>query len=90
MDESAWLAGAYVYEAFSAVMANAFSKHGNHKYRSKPFSQEIEDEKRFTGKSTERPLTEEEKKRYTDQLFLALSIMQANFNINKQIEAEKN
>ena len=88
LDESAWLMGAYVYEAFNTVMANVFSKHGNHAYRDKPFTEEITVKQKMRESAGQKPLTEEEKKKYTDQVFLALSIMQANFNINKQIEAE--
>lgn len=89
LDESAWLMGAYVYEAFTAVMANVFSKHGHHTYRDKPFTEEIAVKQKMREATGKQPLTEEEKKKYTDQVFLALSIMQANFNIKKQIEAEK-
>ncbi len=88
IDEYAWIMGAYVYEAVSTVMANVFSKHGTHKYRQVPFLQEVNSGVSESDKPVNRPLTSEEKKKYTEQLFLALSVMQANFNIKKQIEAE--
>lgn len=86
-DEEMWLMGAYVYEAFTTVMANVFSKHGHHKYRDKPFTEE-EPVKEKMREATGKQLTEEEKQKHINNLFLALSIMQANFNINKQIKEE--
>lgn len=88
LDESSWLMGAYVYEAVTTVMSNVFSKSGQHTYRDKPFTEELQVKEKMRESEGKAPLTEEEKKKYTERLFLTLSIMQANFNINKQIEAE--
>ena len=72
-DSWCWFMGAYVKEAFSVVMANAFAKKGAQpvKYRESPFLKEYNE--------THRPLTEEEKLAQVKALFGNLEIMQRNF-----------
>lgn len=53
------------------------------KYIEKPITQETE-EKAVENK----PMTEEEKKKQTEALFMKLRIMGANFNLNKEKEQE--
>ena len=65
-----WLMGAYVQEAMSVTLANAFSKKGakEAKYRNEPF---------LKGK---RELTEAEKKAQVQALFGKLEVMKSNFD----------
>lgn len=49
------------------------------KYIDKPISSEME-----KVEAENKPMTEEEKKEKTEQLFLKLKIMGANFNMNKE------
>lgn len=74
-DEEQWLYwGTYGMSALSVVLASVFSKHSNAKYIDKPVYQKS---KENTGQ-----LTEEEKKRQTEQLFMQLRLMEANYKLN--------
>lgn len=87
VDSDQYLMGEYVFEAVSAALANVLKKKSAKAVtfkdmRNKPLLQMIEDErKEETG-----DLSDEEKKRRTEQLFMNLQIMAANFNISKQNE----
>lgn len=65
-----WFMGAYVHEAMSVTLANAFSKKGSKevKYREEPFLKKHE-------------LTEAEKKAQVQALFGKLDVMKANFDL---------
>lgn len=76
-----WYLGQYFASALDCTVCNntLWRKKNSkpHSYVEKPFLQEKE------GKQQEnKPLTEKEKKRQTEQLFLKLRIMGANFNLN--------
>lgn len=76
-DEQAYFQGIYFYEAVSVALGNAFRKKGAKPipYRDKSILNEIEEKNR--------PLTEEEIKTQTDNLFAMLGSMQANFEASK-------
>ena len=74
-DEENWLIwGTYGMSALSVVLASAFSKNSQAKYVEKPMYQQVREN---TGE-----LTEEEKKRQTEQIFAQLQIMATNYNLN--------
>lgn len=76
-----WYLGQYFASALDCTVCNnaLWRKKGSkpHGYIEKPILQEIEEKQKEN-----RMLTEEEKKRKTEQLFLKLRIMGANFNLN--------
>lgn len=76
-----WYLGQYFMSALDATICNngLWRKKGAkpHNYIEKPIMCETEE-----WKTDNKPLTEEEKKRKTEQLFLNLRIMGANFNLN--------
>lgn len=77
-DYLAWLSNQYTLSAVSAAVEHCLAgRKAKSKYIEKPLMQEIEEKKQEN-----KPLTEEEKKRQTEQLFLRLRIMGANFNLN--------
>lgn len=77
-DFLAWLFNQYTLSAVSVAVEHCLAgKKARSKYIEKPIMQEIT-EKQIENK----PLTEEEKKKQTEQLFMKLRIMGANFNIN--------
>ena len=85
-DEEMWMLGQYVMSALDATVCNTFlwRKKGEkcHSYIEKPILLSIvesDDKKKI---STE--LTDEEKKKQTEQLFMKLKIMGTNFNLNKE------
>lgn len=78
-----WYLGQYFASALDCTVCNntLWRKKSSkpHSYIEKPFLQEKEEkQKEEIGKE----LTEEEKKRQTEQLFLKLRIIGANFNLN--------
>lgn len=74
-DEENWLIwGTYGMSALSVVLAGAFSKNSQAKFVEKPVYQQVREN---TGE-----LTEEEKKRQTEQIFAQLQIMATNYNLN--------
>lgn len=84
-DEEAWMFwGNYGFSALQTVMAHFGSglsgKKSNAKYIDKPVMQKAAEEQ-FAAE-----LTEEEKKKQTEQLFMRLRIMEANFNSKKKGE----
>lgn len=77
-DYMAWLSNQYTMSAVSVAAEHCLAgRKAKSKYIEKPFMQEIEEKQQEN-----KPLTEEEKKRQTEQLFLRLRIMGANFNLN--------
>lgn len=61
--------------ALSVVLSNAFSKNSKAEFIEKPILQNL--------KTISKELTEEEKKRQTEQLFMQLMIMGVNHKNNK-------
>lgn len=82
-DEMNYLIGRYTYEAISVALSNAFRKKGAKAihYREKPFLTELEEE--LKNKEHLANLTEEEKRKYTDDLFAMLGEMQEKFEKSK-------
>ena len=82
-DTHMWMMGSYIYEAFSVVLANAFRKKGStaKHYRDKPYMME--------SKEVRGELTKEEKVEKTETLFKILSVMQANFELEKKFKEAK-
>ena len=77
-DYMLWLSNQYTLSAVSVAVEHCLAgRKAKSKYIEKPIMQEIEKKKQEN-----KPLTEEEKKRQTEQLFLRLRIMGANFNLN--------
>lgn len=78
-DTMAWTQGLYFLSAIQTSLDRAFNgSKSKAEYVKRPFSAEVEERKKF-----DRPLTEEEKKYYTEQLFMRLEIMQHNFEMSK-------
>lgn len=87
-DEEAWLQGMYFVSALNCTVGNMFSGKTSQKqkYVEKPFLQDMA----INGKAEqEKPLTQEEIKRQTEQLFLKLQIMGANHNLAKKKKQEQ-
>lgn len=79
-DYLAWLQGQYTLSAVSVAVEHCIAgRKAKSKYIEKPLMQEIEEKQQEN-----KPLTEEEKKRQTERLFLRLRIMGANFNLNHE------
>lgn len=77
-DYMAWISNQYTLSAVSVAVEHCLAgRKAKSKYIEKPIMQEIEEKQQEN-----KPLTEEEKKRQTEQLFLRLRIMGANFNLN--------
>lgn len=78
-DQLAWLQGQYVLEALLASVGNMFKKKNAepHEYPTKPRLEAYEEKH-----SDPKPLTESEKQKQVENLFLSLRVMQANFNNN--------
>lgn len=76
-DEKALFMGIYTYEAVSTALINAFRGKGKkpYEYRKVGILSELEE--------NNRPLTEEEVKEQTDNLFAMLEGMQAKFEASK-------
>lgn len=81
-DEELWRAGLYNYIAFSTAMANAFSKHGRHKYLEKPLLQEAYEK--------DKPLSEKELKKQRELFAAKLMTMQANFELSHPKKEKEN
>ena len=78
-DEENWITwGTYAMSALSVIMANAFSKNSQAKFIEKPVYQQVREN---TGE-----LTEEEKIRQTEQLFMQLQLMESNYKLNHKGE----
>lgn len=73
-----WLIGKYVADAIGCTF-------GKHKYPKNPLSEENENSN--IQKEEARELTEEEKIKQAEQIFLKLRIMSANFNINHKSDS---
>lgn len=79
-DYLAWLSNQYTLSAVSVAVEHCLAgRKAKSKYIEKPLMQEIEEKQQEN-----KPLTDEEKKRQTEQLFLKLRIMGANFNFNNK------
>ena len=74
----AWI-GNYGISALSTVISGCLSKNSKAKYIDKP----IMDENNVKNNANMTELTEEEKRRKTEQLFMQLQIMGANFKNNQ-------
>lgn len=78
-----WIQGQYFALALDATVCNSWlwRKKGakSHTYIEKPILQTTKEKQ---SKKTREPLSEEEKKKQTEQLFTQLRIMGANFNLN--------
>lgn len=81
-DYLAWLSNQYTLSAVSVAVEHCLAgKKAKSEYVKKPIMQEAED------KQTENKLlTEEDKKKQTEKLFMQLRIMGANFNLNHKEE----
>ena len=78
-DEEQWMYwGSYGISALSFVIENALSKNSKAEYIKKPILQQLI--------STSNKLTEEEKKKQTEQLFMQLMIMGINHKSSKNKE----
>lgn len=78
-DEKAFFMGVYAYKAVSTALENAFRKKGT---KPSPYFEEpilVSARKREEERKHLENLTEEEKRKYTDDLFAMLGNMQANF-----------
>lgn len=79
-DEENWLIwGTYAISMFSAVLANAFSKNSQAKYIEKPIYEQVKNNIQ---------ITEEEKQKQIEQLFMQLQIMETNFKANHKDGSE--
>lgn len=83
-----WLLGQYFMSALDSTVCNSWvwrkKSEKPHNYIEKPILQKAEEKQ---AKIKAAPLTEEEKKRKTEKLFMNLRLMGANFNLNHR---EKN
>lgn len=79
-DTQMWMMGAYVFEAVSKAIGNAFRKKGAKasQYRDKPLMME--------NKEQRGELTKEEKVEKTKTVFKMLQIMQANYELSKKFD----
>ncbi len=88
-DEKMWLMGQYIMLALDATVCNnSFWKGQNgtpSNYPKEPLMQNIEQQ----NKENAPILTEEEKRRQTEQLFMRLKIMGANHKLNKKDNKDK-
>lgn len=77
-DTHLWLMGAYVFEAVSKAIGNAFRKKGTqpNKYRDKPLTLERKEETR--------ELSEDEVIEKTKMVFKMLQVKQANYELEKK------
>lgn len=79
-DYLAWLFNQYTLSAVSVAVEHCLAgRKAKTKYIDKPIMQETEQKQVHKSYI---PLTEEEKKQQTENLFMKLRIMGANFNIN--------
>lgn len=74
-----WRMGMYiqsaVYVPLEHCLNGIFGKKGKSTYVEKPFFQEIEE--------SSKDLTEEQKKKQTEELFLKLKVLETNYNLSK-------
>lgn len=83
-DYLAWLFNQYTLSAVSVAVEHCLAgRKAKSKYIEKPFLQGIEEKQKEIEKNS-KLLTEKEKKRQTEKLFMQLRIMGANFNINSK------
>lgn len=80
-DEENWLSwGNYGMSALAVVLSSAFSKNSQVKFMEKPvFS---------FAKEQQTPMTNEEKIRKTEQLFMQLQLMEANHKLNHKHDSK--
>lgn len=84
IDDNMWRMGMYVTSAVGSSIANALSKKSKAKYLEKPIRYLNENE--YTEEGYSNGMTEAEKKRATENLFLKLNIMASNYNLIKEKE----
>lgn len=83
-DYLAWLFGQYTLSSTIVAVEKCFAgRKAKSKYIEKPILSEIEQKQEKTNSAK---LTEEEKKKQTEKLFMQLKIMGANFNLNHKEE----
>lgn len=80
-DEEMWIMGQYIMSALDATVCNNFLWKGKGGKPSQYIDHPLLSEEKEPQKK-EAPLTEEEKKRRTELLFMQLKIMGANFKNN--------
>lgn len=81
-DYLAWLFNKYTLSAVSVAVEHCLAgKEAKSEYIKEPFLQDIEEKQKINEE-----LTEKEKKKRTEKLFMNLRIMGANFNLNKEGE----
>lgn len=81
-DYLAWLSNQYTLSAVSVAVEHCLAgRKAKSKYIEKPIMQETT-EKQVANENKQ--LTEEEKKKQTEKLFMKLRIMGANFNLNHE------
>lgn len=79
-DYLAWLFNQYTLSAVSVAVEHCLAgRKAKSKYIDKPIMQEINQKQE---QNSNIPLTDEDKKKQTEQLFMKLRIMGANFNLN--------
>lgn len=85
-DYLAWFFNQYTLSAVSVAVEHCLAgKKAKSKYIEKPIMQEMANKK-----IESKPLTEEDKKKQTEKLFMQLRIMGANFNLkNKENKIEQ-
>lgn len=79
-DTHMWMMGAYVFEAISTALSNAFRKKGSRArpFRDQPYMMEV--------KAERGELTTEEKIEKTETVFKMLQIMQANYELEQKFK----
>lgn len=84
-DEEMWMWwGNYGISALVFAIEHCLAgRNAKTRYIGKPIMQEVEE-----NVAENKPMTEEEKKKQTEALFMKLRIMGANFNLNKEKEQE--
>ena len=84
-DEQSWLQGMYIQQALLSTVGNMFRGKNSKpfKYPDKPFSLDTK-----AKASSNKPLTEEERKQQVNNLFLSLKVMQSNFNNEHKNEGQ--
>lgn len=81
----AYIQGIYVRDALASTVGNMFRKKGSKaiEYPSEPYGM-YKDEQIEEVQDGEEIMTEDEKRRKTEALFMQLRLMQANFELSKQ------
>lgn len=83
-DEQSWLQGLYIHQALLSTVGNMFrgKTAKPYSYPDKPFAADKDTS------ASDRPLTEKERQRQVEALFLSLQVMQSNFNNAQKNEGQ--